>query len=186
MEDLSFRYLYPIEYKRIAKLLDEKRLDRQQYISDVIDTLKTRLEKINIMADLMGRAKHIYSIWRKMQNKNIGFDEVYDVRAIRILVDENMECYAVLGVIHNIWRPIPHEFDDYISNPKSNGYQSLHTAVIGPNGRAVEIQIRTYSMHEDAELGVCAHWKYKGTDLTSNSTSYERKTIMAEDYFGFS
>jgi len=175
LEDLSFRYLHPIEYKRIAKLLDEKRLDRQQYINDVIDTLKIRLERINITGDLMGRAKHIYSIWRKMRNKNIGFDEVYDVRAIRILVDETMECYAVLGVIHNIWRPIPGEFDDYISNPKSNGYQSLHTAVIGPNGRAVEIQIRTHSMHEDAELGVCAHWKYKGTDLTSNSTSYEEK-----------
>lgn len=175
LEDLSFRYLYPNEYKRIANWLDEKRLDRQQYIADVIETLDTRLSSINIKADLMGRAKHIYSIWRKMKNKNIGFDEVYDVRAIRILVNETMECYAVLGVVHNIWKPIPHEFDDYISNPKPNGYQSLHTAVIGPNGRAVEIQIRTHKMHEDAELGVCAHWKYKGTDLTSTSTSYEEK-----------
>jgi len=124
---------------------------------------------------LMGRAKHIYSIWRKMKRKNIGFDEVYDVRAVRILVDETMDCYGVLGVVHTLWKPIPQEFDDYISNPKSNGYQSLHTAVVGPNGRAVEIQIRTHKMHEDAELGVCAHWKYKGTDLTSNSSSYEEK-----------
>jgi GTP pyrophosphokinase len=175
LEDLSFRYLYPSDYKRIATWLDEKRLDRQQYIDDVIALLDERLKGINIHADLMGRAKHIYSIWRKMKNKNIGFDEVYDVRAVRILVDEPMECYGVLGIVHNLWRPIPHEFDDYISNPKSNGYQSLHTAVIGPQGRALEIQIRTHKMHEDAELGVCAHWKYKGTDLSSNSTSYEEK-----------
>ncbi|GAB3488716.1 GTP diphosphokinase [Marinomonas epiphytica] len=175
LEDLSFRYLYPNEYKRIAKNLDEKRLDRQQFIDDVIDLLDTRLKAINIHADLMGRAKHIYSIWRKMKRKNISFEEVYDVRAVRILVDEPMECYGVLGIVHNLWTPIPQEFDDYISNPKTNGYQSLHTAVIGPNGRAVEIQIRTHKMHEDAELGVCAHWKYKGTDLSSNSSSYEEK-----------
>lgn len=175
LEDLSFRYLFPTEYKRIAKWLDEKRLDRQQYIDDVISMLDQRLQAINIQADLMGRAKHIYSIWRKMKRKNIGFDEVYDVRAVRILVNEPMECYGVLGIVHNLWRPIPHEFDDYISNPKSNGYQSLHTAVIGPQGRALEIQIRTHKMHEDAELGVCAHWKYKGTDLSSNSSSYEEK-----------
>lgn len=175
LEDLSFRYLYPTEYKRVATWLDEKRLDRQQYIDDVIGVLRNRLEGINIHADLMGRAKHIYSIWRKMKRKNIGFDEVYDVRAVRILVDETMECYGVLGIVHNLWKPIPQEFDDYISNPKTNGYQSLHTAVIGPQGRALEIQIRTHTMHEDAELGVCAHWKYKGTDLSSNSTSYEEK-----------
>ena len=175
LEDLSFRYLYPNDYKRIAKCLDEKRLDRQQFIDDVINVLRERLEEINIHADLMGRAKHIYSIWRKMKRKNISFDEVYDVRAVRILVNEPMECYGVLGIVHNLWRPIPQEFDDYISNPKTNGYQSLHTAVVGPQGRAVEIQIRTHTMHEDAELGVCAHWKYKGTDLSSNSSSYEEK-----------
>ncbi|ADZ90397.1 GTP diphosphokinase [Marinomonas mediterranea] len=175
LEDLSFRYLYPVEYKRIAKWLDEKRLDRQQYIQDVIELLDSRLKGIKIEADLMGRAKHIYSIWRKMKRKNIGFDEVYDVRAVRILVEEDMQCYGVLGVVHNLWKPIPQEFDDYISNPKPNGYQSLHTAVVGPQGRALEIQIRTNTMHEDAELGVCAHWKYKGTDLSSNSTSYEEK-----------
>lgn len=117
LEDLSFRYLYPFDYKRIASWLDEKRLDRQQYIDDVIQLLDQRLKGINIHADLMGRAKHIYSIWRKMKRKNIDFDEVYDVRAVRILVDETMECYGVLGVVHNLWRPIPQEFDDYISNP---------------------------------------------------------------------
>lgn len=175
LEDLSFRYLYPSEYKRIATLLDEKRLDRQQFIEDVISVLRERMEAIDIHADIMGRAKHIYSIWRKMRRKNIGFDEVYDVRAVRILVDEPMQCYGVLGIVHNLWKPIPQEFDDYISNPKSNGYQSLHTAVMGPRGRALEIQIRTHKMHEDAELGVCAHWKYKGTDLSSNSSSYEEK-----------
>lgn len=175
LEDLSFRYLYPAEYKRIAKLLDEKRLDRQQFIDDVIELLKQRMAEINIHADVTGRAKHIYSIWRKMRRKNIPFDEVYDVRAVRILVDEPMQCYAVLGIVHNLWHPVPNEFDDYISNPKSNGYQSLHTAVVGPQGRALEIQIRTHKMHEDAELGVCAHWKYKGTDLSSNSSSYEEK-----------
>jgi len=175
LEDLSFRYLYPVEYKRVANWLDEKRIARQEYIDEVITNLDQKLQDINIHADLMGRAKHIYSIWRKMKRKNIGFDEVYDVRAVRILVDETMDCYGVLGVVHTLWKPIPQEFDDYISNPKSNGYQSLHTAVVGPNGRAVEIQIRTHKMHEDAELGVCAHWKYKGTDLTSNSSSYEEK-----------
>ena len=175
LEDLSFRYLYPVEYKRVAKWLDEKRIARQEYIDEVISTLDSKLQDINIHADLMGRAKHIYSIWRKMKRKNIGFDEVYDVRAVRILVDKTMDCYGVLGVVHTLWKPIPQEFDDYISNPKSNGYQSLHTAVVGPNGRAVEIQIRTHKMHEDAELGVCAHWKYKGTDLSSNSSSYEEK-----------
>ncbi|MBM6551642.1 GTP diphosphokinase [Marinomonas ostreistagni] len=175
LEDLSFRYLYPNEYKRIAKLIDEKRLDRQQFIDDVISVLRERMEAIDIHADIMGRAKHIYSIWRKMRRKNIGFDEVYDVRAVRILVDEPMQCYGVLGIVHNLWKPIPQEFDDYISNPKSNGYQSLHTAVAGPQGRVLEIQIRTHKMHEDAELGVCAHWKYKGTDLSSNSSSYEEK-----------
>ncbi|MCZ2721680.1 GTP diphosphokinase [Marinomonas sp. 15G1-11] len=185
LEDLSFRYLYPNEYKRIAALLDEKRLDRQHFIDDVIDLLRERLGEININADLMGRAKHIYSIWRKMQRKNICFDEVYDVRAVRILVDETMECYGVLGVVHNLWKPVPHEFDDYISNPKNNGYQSLHTAVVGPQGRVLEIQIRTHKMHEDAELGVCAHWKYKGTDLSSNSSSYEEKLAWLRNILDF-
>lgn len=175
LEDLSFRYLQPHAYKQIANLLDEKRLDRQQFIDNVLYTLRTELDKIGIDAELMGRAKHIYSIWRKMQRKHIDFHQVYDVRAVRILVPEIRDCYAVLGVVHGLWKNIPHEFDDYIASPKENGYRSLHTAVIGPEGKVLEIQIRTHDMHEDAELGVCAHWLYKGTDLKNKNDSYEDK-----------
>lgn len=175
LEDLSFRYLQPNAYKQIAKLLDEKRLDRQVFIDNVLYTLRTELAKIGIEADLMGRAKHIYSIWRKMQRKNIDFHQVYDVRAVRILVPELRDCYAVLGIVHGLWKNIPHEFDDYIASPKENGYRSLHTAVIGPEGKVLEVQIRTQEMHEDAELGVCAHWLYKGTDTKNKSDSYEDK-----------
>ncbi|WP_207062579.1 GTP diphosphokinase [Motiliproteus sp. SC1-56] len=175
LEDLSFRYLQPNAYKEIATLLREKRRDRQQYIDNVLATLGEELTKIGISAELMGRAKHIYSIWRKMQRKQIDFHQVYDVRAVRILVPELKDCYAVLGVVHGHWKNIPHEFDDYIASPKKNGYRSLHTAVIGPEGKVLEIQIRTHAMHEDAELGVCAHWLYKGTDTSSKSDSYESK-----------
>ncbi|MBU2967531.1 GTP diphosphokinase [Amphritea sp. 2_MG-2023] len=175
LEDLSFRYLKPNDYKQIASLLDEKRLDRQQFIEDSVNILNTELEKVNIEGDVMGRAKHIYSIWRKMQRKNIAFNQVYDIRAVRILVPEIRDCYTVLGIVHGLWRNIPHEFDDYIASPKPNGYRSLHTAVFGPSGKVLEIQIRTFSMHEEAELGVCAHWLYKGTDTQTTSTSYEEK-----------
>lgn len=176
LEDLSFRYLEPQQYKKIAKLLDEKRLDRQHYIDDVIEKLKQALSEAEIEgAQVLGRAKHIYSIWRKMQRKNIGFSQVYDVRAVRILVQDVRDCYSVLGIVHSFWRNIPQEFDDYIANPKQNGYRSLHTAVIGPEGKVLEIQIRTYDMDEDAEKGVCAHYKYKGTDTDSKSRGYEEK-----------
>ncbi|WP_290704976.1 GTP diphosphokinase [Amphritea sp.] len=175
LEDLSFRYLKPNDYKQIAKLLDEKRLDRQQFIKDSVSLLNTELDKVSIDGEVMGRAKHIYSIWRKMQNKNIDFNQVYDIRAVRILVPEIRDCYTVLGIVHGLWRNIPHEFDDYIASPKPNGYRSLHTAVFGPSGKVLEIQIRTFSMHEEAELGVCAHWLYKGTDTQSQSSSYEDK-----------
>ncbi|BBB27360.1 GTP diphosphokinase [Amphritea japonica] len=175
LEDLSFRYLKPNDYKQIAKLLDEKRLDRQQFIEDSVNLLNSELDNVNIDGEVMGRAKHIYSIWRKMQNKNIDFNQVYDIRAVRILVPEIRDCYTVLGIVHGLWRNIPHEFDDYIASPKPNGYRSLHTAVFGPSGKVLEIQIRTYSMHEEAELGVCAHWLYKGTDTQSQSSSYEDK-----------
>lgn len=175
LEDLSFRYLKPNDYKQIATLLDEKRLDRQQFIDDVLEIMNAELAKVNIDGEVMGRAKHIYSIWRKMQNKNIDFNQVYDIRAVRILVPEIRDCYTVLGIVHGLWRNIPHEFDDYIASPKPNGYRSLHTAVFGPAGKVLEIQIRTYSMHEEAELGVCAHWLYKGTDTQSQSNSYEEK-----------
>jgi len=175
LEDLSFRYLKPNDYKHIAKLLDEKRLDRQEYIDAVVQRLTEELAAINIEGDVSGRAKHIYSIWRKMQRKNIDFSQVYDVRAVRILVPEIRDCYAVLGIVHGLWRNIPHEFDDYVASPKPNGYRSLHTAVFGPDGKVLEIQIRTFDMHEEAELGVCAHHLYKGTDLKSKSDSYEDK-----------
>jgi GTP pyrophosphokinase len=161
LEDLSFRYLEPDAYKQIAQLLDEKRLQRDEYIQNVIRTLKEMLGRMGMQAEVTGRAKHIYSIWRKMQRKKISFNEVYDVRAVRVLVPEVRDCYAALGVVHSLWKHIPREFDDYIATPKENGYRSLHTAVIGPQGRPMEVQIRTFSMHEEAELGVCAHWVYK-------------------------
>ena len=175
MEDLSFRYLEPESYKKIASLLDEKRLDRQWYIENVVDTLKNAIEGAGIECDIDGRAKHIYSIWRKMSRKNIEFSQVYDIRAVRILVPEVKDCYAALGIAHTFWKHIPHEFDDYIANPKENGYRSLHTAVVGPEGNVLEVQIRTSDMHEDAELGVCAHWLYKGTDVNGKDSGYEEK-----------
>ena len=175
LEDLSFRYLKPNDYKHIAKLLDGKRLDRQSYIDGVVGLLQNELDKASIAGEVNGRAKHIDSIWRKMQRKNIEFSEVYDVRAVRILVPESRDCYAVLGIVHSLWRNIPHEFDDYVASPKPNGYRSLHTAVFGPEGKVLEIQIRTFDMHEEAELGVCAHHLYKGTDLKASSDAYEDK-----------
>ncbi|WP_106477052.1 GTP diphosphokinase [Phytohalomonas tamaricis] len=176
LEDLSFRYLHEDDYKAIAKQLAEKRLDRDRYINDVVSTLKSQLEAQGIMRyDLAGRAKHIYSIWRKMKRKRINFSQVHDVRAVRILVPEITDCYTVLGIVHSRWHHVPNEFDDYIANPKKNGYQSLHTAVIGPENKVLEIQIRTFAMHEEAELGVCAHWRYKGTDVDTKSRGYEEK-----------
>ncbi|MEY1661437.1 GTP diphosphokinase [Isoalcanivorax beigongshangi] len=162
LEDLSFRYLQPDAYKKVARLLDEKRLDREAYIQNVVAELKGHLEQFGIgRVQVDGRAKHIYSIWRKMQKKHLDFYEVYDVRAVRVLVPEVRDCYAALGVVHSLWQHVPKEFDDYIATPKENGYQSLHTAVIGPERKMLEVQIRTFDMHDDAELGVCAHWQYK-------------------------
>lgn len=176
LEDLSFRYLHPYDYKYIAKLLDEKRIDRQVYIDNVIQMLRDALQKEGIYeSEINGRAKHIYSIWRKMRRKNISFSEVYDIRAVRILVATEQDCYRVLGIVHSLWRNIPNEFDDYIANPKENGYRSLHTAVKGPSNRVLEVQIRTRGMHEEAEFGVCAHWRYKKSDHEGPSNSYEQK-----------
>ncbi|MCG7588984.1 MULTISPECIES: GTP diphosphokinase [unclassified Halomonas] len=176
LEDLSFRYLHEEDYKAIAKLLAEKRLDRDRYIHDVVETLKGLMEAQHIHRyDVSGRAKHIYSIWRKMKRKRIDFSQVHDVRAVRILVPEVTDCYTVLGIVHSRWHHVPNEFDDYIANPKKNGYQSLHTAVMGPDNKVLEIQIRTFSMHDEAELGVCAHWRYKGHDTNAKSRSYEDK-----------
>lgn len=175
LEDLSFRYLEPEQYKQIAQLLHERRLDREQYIQSVVQQLKDELNATGIHPEIDGRAKHIYSIWRKMQKKGLQFSQIYDVRAVRVLVPEVRDCYTALGIVHTLWRHIPKEFDDYIANPKENGYRSLHTAVLGPEGKVLEVQIRTQAMHEEAELGVCAHWRYKGTDVNSGSNHYEEK-----------
>lgn len=175
LEDLSFRYLEPDQYKQIATLLHERRLDREHFIAEVMAQLQTELAATGVQADISGRAKHIYSIWRKMKRKGLEFSQIYDVRALRVLVPEVRDCYTALGIVHTLWRHIPMEFDDYIANPKENGYRSLHTAVIGPEGKVLEVQIRTHAMHEEAELGVCAHWRYKGTDVKGNSDHYEEK-----------
>ena len=161
MEDWTCRYLEGETYKRIAALLDEKRGDRERYINAILATLKAELDKHGIKADVMGRPKHIASIINKMRRKDLGFEQLYDIRAVRVLVEKESDCYAVLGIVHNLWQPIPSEFDDYISHPKSNDYRSLHTAVIGPEDKALEVQIRTFDMHRHAELGVAAHWRYK-------------------------
>lgn len=175
LEDLSFRYLEPEAYKHVANLLDEKRLQRDSYIQDVTQTLREKLAQADIQAEVTGRAKHIYSIWRKMQRKHLGFHELYDIRAVRILVTQVRDCYAALGIVHSLWKHIPKEFDDYIATPKENGYRSLHTAVIGPEGKALEVQIRTNNMHEEAELGVCAHWVYKEGAKGNKDAGYESK-----------
>jgi GTP pyrophosphokinase len=161
MEDLAFRYLNPQAYKYIAKSLEEKRPERERYVQDFVSELSGYLKQENIKVDIVGRPKHIYSIWKKMQRKQLDIHNLYDMRAVRVLVNVMPQCYLVLGVAHQHWQPITQEFDDYISHPKPNGYSSLHTAVIGPEGKAVEIQIRTHKMHEHAEMGFAAHWMYK-------------------------
>ena len=161
MEDWAFRYLEPDTYKTIAKQLDEKRADREAYIQGVIARLQAELALHGIEAEVTGRPKHIASIVNKMRRKRLSFEQLYDIRAVRVLVRNEIDCYTVLGLVHNLWQPIPGEFDDYISQPKSNDYRSLHTAVIGPEDRALEVQIRTFDMHHNAELGVAAHWRYK-------------------------
>ncbi len=161
LEDLAFRALQPDTYRRIARMLDEKRRDREAFIRQVKGSIRALLEQHRIRGEVQGRPKHIYSIWKKMQNKGLSFEQLYDVRAVRVLVDSVQDCYTVLGLIHGQWQPIPGEFDDYIAMPKGNNYQSLHTAVVGPEGRAFEVQIRTWAMHQHAEKGVAAHWRYK-------------------------
>jgi GTP pyrophosphokinase len=166
LEDLSVRYLEPELYKKVAKLLDERREDREQYIADVVSKLKQVLSQAGIPAEVTGRPKHIYSIINKMKRKHMDFSELYDVRAVRILIDDARidgirGCYTALGLVHELWPPIESEFDDYIAHPKSNNYRSLHTAVVGPRGLALEVQIRTREMHQHSELGVAAHWRYK-------------------------
>jgi GTP pyrophosphokinase len=161
MEDWAFRYLEADTYKAIAAQLDEKRADREAYIKGIIERLQAELALHGIEAEVSGRPKHIASIVNKMRRKRVSFEQLYDIRAMRVLVRHEIDCYTVLGLVHNLWQPIPGEFDDYISQPKSNDYRSLHTAVIGPEDRALEVQIRTFDMHRQAELGVAAHWRYK-------------------------
>lgn len=173
LEDLVFRYSEPTAYKTIAKLLDQRRVDRQNYMALMVDQLSQALKENDLPVEVVGRPKHIYSIYRKMQRKGLDFSQLYDIRATRVLVDTVGQCYAALGVVHACWRPIPEEFDDYISAPKPNGYQSLHTVIVGPGDLPVEVQIRTHDMHAHAELGVAAHWVYK--EGTAHDASYARK-----------
>jgi GTP pyrophosphokinase len=173
LEDLAFRYLEPAEYRRIASWLNESRVDREHQIATVIATIREELGRAGVAAEVVGRPKHIYSIWRKMNRKSLAFDQVFDVRAVRIVTGSIADCYAALGVVHGLWHYIPGEFDDYIATPKDNLYRSLHTAVIGPSAVPLEIQIRTREMDEHAELGVAAHWRYK--EGAARDAAYDRK-----------
>ena len=180
LEDLSLRYLEPDEYKRIARLLRERRNERQEYIGRIIETLQTELARAGIKASISGRPKHIYSIWRKMRRKGVDIAEIFDLRAVRIMVDDIPSCYVVLGIVHGLWRHIPREFDDYIATPKGNMYQSLHTAVIGPDDKPLEVQIRTYQMHEHAEYGVAAHWAYK--EAKGHDAEFQRRIMLMRNW----
>jgi GTP pyrophosphokinase len=176
LEDLSFRFLDPQAYKSIASLLEEKRVEREAFVANSIERLKSEMAAAGIKAEVYGRPKHIYSIWNKLRGKSIEFADLHDVRAFRVIVDDVKTCYSVLGIVHNIWTPIPEEFDDYISRPKSNGYQSLHTVVIAEDGRPLEVQVRTNDMHDFAEYGVAAHWRYKETGSSNFSAQkYDEK-----------
>ena len=173
LEDLALLHLEPAEYHRIAALLAEKRKEREEYVDSVITILRQRLEQDGLKAEVSGRPKHLYSIYHKMKQKDREFEEIYDVRGVRILVDEVKDCYAALGSIHSMWKPVPGQFDDYVAMPKDNLYQSLHTAVIGPEGLPLEVQIRTREMHYVAEYGIAAHWRYK--EQTKRDLNLEAK-----------
>ena len=178
LEDLAFRVLEPETYLRIAQLLDDKRAGRERYIATAMAQLRRALGEQGIAADIAGRPKHIYSIWKKMQRKDAPISELYDLRALRVLVADVPTCYAVLGLVHALWMPVPGEFDDYIARPKPNGYRSLHTAVVGPEGKTLEVQIRTAEMHAQAELGVAAHWRYKEGGAAGGSAMDKRIAWM--------
>lgn len=175
LEDLAFRYLHPDIYMAIARQLDEKRWQREQYIETFVTGLQEALDSQQVNAKVYGRPKHIFSIWKKMQKKNLQFDELFDIRAVRIITQSLKDCYAALGIVHSMWRHLASEFDDYVATPKANGYQSIHTVVIGPEQKNVEIQIRSEQMHDDAELGVAAHWVYKEGQSSGRSQGYEEK-----------
>jgi GTP pyrophosphokinase len=176
LEDLSFRYIEPDIYKSIARKLSERRVDRQSFIDEFIDSVAVQLADEGLDAEIRGRAKHIYSIWTKMQKKGLEFEQLFDVRAVRILVGSVKDCYTALGSVHTNWKFIPGEFDDYIATPKENNYRSIHTAVIGPRGKIVEVQIRTHQMHEYNELGIAAHWRYK-EGKTDNDQAVNNKIL---------
>ena len=173
LEDLGFRHQNPEEYKRIAKLLEDKRTERLEYIDHFLNIIRSEMDKVGIQYDVAGRPKHIYSIYKKMVKKKLDFEGLYDIRAVRILVNTIPECYATLGIIHSLFQPIPGEFDDYIANPKGNGYKSLHTVIVGPEDKSIEVQIRTFEMHQFNEFGVAAHWRYK--EGGKGDSAYEQK-----------
>lgn len=185
IEDLAFRHLHPAEYRRIAELLHERRADRERFIAEASERLSCALGAAGIRAEVSGRAKHLYSIWRKMQRKGLDISEVYDVRALRVMVPGSAACYSALGVVHGLWRNLPGEFDDYVANPKPNGYRSLHTAVIGEGGKVLEVQIRTAEMHREAEFGICAHWHYKGVEGRPSAGGYEEKIGWLRQVLGW-
>ncbi|CAM3757337.1 RelA/SpoT family protein [Polynucleobacter arcticus] len=176
MEDLAFRVLSPEIYRDIAKMLDGKRAERESFIDFIVTRLQEELKASQIQGQVQGRPKHIYSIWKKMQGKSLDFANLYDVRAFRVLVDDVKSCYAILGIVHNVWQPVPREFDDYIAGPKPNGYQSLHTVVMDEHGTAFEIQVRTYEMHQQAEYGLAAHWRYKEGAYSGAATPPKNKS----------
>ncbi|MFJ1267529.1 GTP diphosphokinase [Legionella lytica] len=181
MEDLAFRHLHPADYKAIAKGLKAKRLERDSFVNDIVEQLNEQIKNSGIEHfAVYGRSKHIHSIYKKMTRKNVALDEIYDATAVRVLVETDHQCYEVLGMVHTLWKQIPAEFDDYIINPKENGYQSLHTAVECPEGRVFEVQIRTFHMHDLAEMGVAAHWKYKEGGAPRKE-SHERKIEWLRD-----
>jgi GTP pyrophosphokinase len=175
LEDISFRYLHPQVYKKIAKLLDETRLERERYMLEFVSNLNEQLQALKIKGQVYGRPKHIYSIWKKMKQKSLDFEQLFDVRAVRIVVDEVQDCYSSLGIVHTQWQHLAKEFSDYVATPKTNGYQSIHTVVLGPEGKSIEVQIRTKQMDDDAELGVAAHWRYKEGSASGKSNSFDDK-----------
>jgi len=177
MEDLAFRVLSPETYRDIAKMLDGKRIERESFIEQIVRRLQEELTAAHIQGEVQGRPKHIYSIWKKMQGKSLDFANLYDVRAFRVLVDDVKSCYAILGIVHNVWQPVPREFDDYIARPKPNGYQSLHTVVMDEHGTAFEIQVRTNEMHQQAEYGLAAHWRYKEGAYVGAATPPKNKPV---------